>query len=479
MSSGSLRIRLLFTGMLAVVLAFGCAVYGLSALFQSHVERRVVDELRIRLDQIVARIEVNGFGNLVVTGDIIDPRFEAPLSGLYWKIDSGRATLRSRSLWDSDLVLKASGTSESGALRTYRATGPSGTDLLVADRRVILPARLGKGSLRAAVAIDLSEISAATDAFMNALYPFLVLTAAAWAVMIWLQVTVGLRPLATIRDRINAIRLGGEQRLGEGFPKEVRPLAAAVDALLEARDEQVEKAKRRAADLAHGMKTPLQVLSGDVDRLRGRGEREIAEGIQSVVASLSRQVDHELARSRIGSNPSNTPADVRAIVTQIADVVARTPTGARLDWSIDLPDKLLARIEPYDLSEALGNLIENASKHASTTVSISGGRDQGHVRVTVRDDGPGVPENHLAELTDRGQRIDTSNHGAGLGLAIVRATVEPWNGELRLANADPGFAATLRLPAIALIAASAGDVAPPSDEVLSVLRPRRRGEIDE
>ena len=83
-----------------------------------------------------------------------------------------------------------------------------------------------------------------------------------------IQVGLGLRPLDVLRRGVANIRAGRELRLAAGVPDEVRPLVDEVNALLAARAEEVERSRHRAADLAHGLKTPLAALAADAGRLR-------------------------------------------------------------------------------------------------------------------------------------------------------------------------------------------------------------------
>ena len=134
--------------------------------------------------------------------------------------------------------------------------------MIVVERSVRLPSRLGGWTLRAAVALDAADVAAATRAFAVDLLPYLALIAALLIAAAYAQVAVGLRPLAAVLGQLASIRTGRVRRFGRAFPDEVQPLAAEVDALLDARDAQLEKARARAADLAHGLRTPLQVLMG-------------------------------------------------------------------------------------------------------------------------------------------------------------------------------------------------------------------------
>jgi signal transduction histidine kinase len=439
----------MIAGVGSVVVALCLSAFGLLILFERHVERRVTAELQIHLDQLIAGLERDAQGELVLARPPADPRFDQPLSGLHWQIviESDGATLRSRSLWDDVLSLPAK-PMIGGTVHQHRLQGPSGSSLLALERDLALPAWLGGSEIRAVVAYETGDVRAATKAFAGDLAPFLALIGALLIAAAWTQVTVGLRPLSTIRDRLAAIRSGASRRLGEAFPDEVRPLAAEIDALLSARELQIEKAKARATNLAHGLKTPLQVLAGDIARLEAKGETTTAKNIAEVAAAMRRNVERELARARIADGFANGRADIGDVVRRVVAVVRRTPDGARLDWAVKLPPNLQARIEPDDLAEALGNLVENAARHACRTVEITGHDDAGIAVIAIRDDGPGIPEGQLADALKRGGRLDSSDSGTGLGLAIVSDIAAAWGATLKLENTGGGLLAELRLRSV-------------------------------
>jgi signal transduction histidine kinase len=424
---GSLRLRLVTAAALSILAALALSGVGLALLFERHVERRVETELSVQLDQITAALDRGPDGRLAVTRPPADPRFAEPLSGLYWQIASGGSLLRSRSLWDAALALPADEMAD-GAVHAHRIVGPAGTELIALERSLELPSRLGGGTMRAVVAVDAAEVAAATRAFAVDLLPYLAFLAVMLGAAAYVQVAVGLRPLAAVRERLAAIRRGGARRLGEDFPDEIRPLAAEVDGLLAAREAELARARARAGDLAHGLKTPLQVLASDVDRLRGKGEDAIAEDIDAVATAMRRHVDRELARARMAARSPDARADIAAVVDRVLAVVVRTPAGARVEWSADVPEGMVGRIDADDLAEALGNLLENAARFARARVAIRARCDGGFIVLAVEDDGPGIPEGRRAEALARGGRLDEAGEGAGLGLAIVRDIAEAWGG---------------------------------------------------
>lgn len=439
MKTGSLRLRLLVAGAVSVLAALALSGFGLTLLFERHVERRIAAELGIHLHLIAAGIERSADGSLTVRRGLVDPRFAQPLSGLYWQVETGEALLRSRSLWDTELSLPPDQSAD-GAVKTHHIAGPGGRNLIAVERSVILPEHLGGGRIRAAVALNAAEAVTARRAFTADLLPYLSLLALFLIAAAYAQVAVGLKPLGDVRKRLAAIREGKARRLSDGFPSEILPLSIEVDALLEAREKQLERARERSADLAHGLKTPLQALSGDVERLRRRGQADMATEIEQVADTMRRHVDRELARARMGTGSPDVHAQIADVVERVVAVVARTPAGTGLDWVVNVAAEARARIDPDDLAEAIGNLVENAARHARGKVAIYTRHEAGYIIVTVADDGPGIPKERLEEALLRGGRLDRSG-SAGIGLAIVRDIAEAWGGQFQIRADNRGLEA--------------------------------------
>jgi len=446
-SRWSLHLRLFAAGAAAVLAALTLAAIGLSLLFNAHVERSALAEMSIQLDQVLAGMDFDPAGKLTLTRPLSDPRFRRPLSGLYWQVDSADTTLRSRSLWDYTLPLPADET-VNGMVHTHDVAGPSGETLLVLERQVRLPARLGSKPVRVSIAMDRAVLAAEGRSFVKDMVPYLALLAIFLIVAGWAQVAIGLRPLATVGARVAAVRSGESTRLGNDFPSEVRPLAGEVDALIDAREQDVVRARARAGDLAHGLKTPLQALYGEAARLRDAGNAEAAEAIEIIANAMHRHTDRELTRARIAARAPLATCDIATVVARVLSVVQRTPNGARVDWKVNTPVAMLARIDADDLTEALGAVVENAARHARGKVSITASRTPKTVVLTVTDDGDGIPEGQISALMGRGVRLDTAGSGTGLGLSIAVEIVEAVGGGLNLANAQPGVAVTFELPEV-------------------------------
>ena len=311
MMAGSLRLRLFMASTAAVAVALVIAGIGLVFLFERHVERRIGTELDTYLNQMAARVVFNADGSFALRGTLADPRFDKIFSGLYWQIGDKTAGTyaRSRSLWDTKLDLPQDMPAV-GAIHVHTIPGPQDSRLLTHERRLAFAASSGEKILRLAVAIDRADVDALSEDFARDVGLSLLLLFAVLIVAAWAQVNVGLKRLNAIREGLAGIRDGKTDRLQIDVPSEIAPLVSEVNSLLNAQEESIQRARDRAADLAHGFKTPLTALLADAKRLRNKGQAEIADEIEQTGTDHARpyraradpfahaQCEHRHRRSR-------------------------------------------------------------------------------------------------------------------------------------------------------------------------------------
>jgi signal transduction histidine kinase len=442
--AGSIRLRLLAAAAVAIGIALVVAEVGLTYLFERHIERSVDADLGVHLRQLIAAISLAA-GKVAIGQQPGDPRFDQPFSGLYWQIETpdGTLLLASRSLWDGRLALPK-GTNAVGGPEYSEITGPDGALL----RALVRAVNVANTNLRVTVAIDHRQLTDASREFAVDLVPAMAILAVLLIAAVWIQVAVGLKPFDRLRIAVSDIIQGRSRRLPIEVPREVRPLADEINRLLEAQEHVLAKARTRAADLAHGLKTPLQVLAADIRTLRRKGETEIADEINEVAETLRRHVDRELARARIGTAAATAAREssFHDIANRVVNVLQRTPRGQALDFAIEAPDALMVPLDEADLAETIGNLAENASRFARHNVRIAASRTPAAVEIAVADDGPGIPAEQRDRALARGASLDTRMGGTGLGLAIVADTAEAYGGALRLEDAKPGLRAVVTIP---------------------------------
>jgi len=439
MTRNSLRLRLIAGGAAAILIALSVAGVALTILFERHVTRTVVDDLEVHLKQLLGGIDIGADGRLVVARPPADPRFADPLSGLYWQVGDDRdQLLRSRSLWDTTLLAPVDRVAP-GEEHHHQVTGPAGARLMIAERQVTLAIGDRPVPIRVAVAVDLARVSAAGMAFAKDLMQALGVLGVVLALATSVQVILGLRPLDALRHGIADIRSGRNRRLPAAVPTEVLPLVEEVNALLEAQEREIERSRGRAADLAHGLKTPLAALAADAGRLRECGEIKLARDIEAVGDAMSRHVDRELARARLrGDARRGEPAvvELAPLVRSLVTILSRTPAGRSIGFEISIADGVWLPFDRTDLAEVLGNLLDNATRHARSRVRIVAAGDG--CSVAVEDDGEGIDAAARSMALARGIRLDQRGEGAGLGLSIVQDVLEAYGWTLSLDSSSLG-----------------------------------------
>jgi signal transduction histidine kinase len=270
------------------------------------------------------------------------------------------------------------------------------------------------------VGLDRREIDLAVADFRRNLILSLALLGAALVLAAWIQVSIGLRPLEIVRKRLEWVRSGMAPKLEGDFPSEVQPLAEEVNGLLDAQQRALERARHRASDLAHGLKTPITLIDSIIRDLRKSGNERAADDLEEQAQVIGRHVEHELARARLAHGRGGKGVPLRPSAERVIRAMTRLPRGEDIVWDNDLTDEAQMTIDEQDLVELLGNLIDNARKWSRGRVRVAAEDN----RLLVEDDGPGVPEAERLRIVKRGQQLDEKMLGSGLGLAIVHDIAE-------------------------------------------------------
>jgi signal transduction histidine kinase len=436
----SLRIRLLLLAAVAVTAALIIASIGLVSLFGRFAERRIGQELDTHIAQLAGNLRFDAKGALYLDAEPGDPRFEKAFSGLYWQVadEANDTKLRSLSLWDAELP-PLPGISVFGRTMSASSVGPDGAMMLSHERRIILEHDKFDRPVRISAAINAQELDALKTGFRQDIVPGVALLALALLAGLWWQVTQGLKPVNELGAAIRSISDGKSARLSGDFPAEVLPLVEEVNKLLVLQESSLLRARDRAADLAHGLKTPLTALMSDVRRLRSAGQSETADDIEALARRMRQTVDRELARSRIrNAGARQSPVSVHDAAQAVVRTLKRTPAGEFKQFDNLCPPDAAALIDADDLNELLGNLLENAARAANTRVRVNAALHGHALIVTVQDDGPGVAPLAMAKLTTRGARLDQSKGNAGLGLSLVADILEAYGSKPEFSVSELG-----------------------------------------
>ncbi|MEO1037937.1 MAG: ATP-binding protein [Pseudomonadota bacterium] len=451
---GSLVRRLAATAALWAAGALLIGALALTALFRQTVLSDLDDRLGGVAELLLFSAEIGDDGSLAVLGEPTDPLYTQVFSGRYWQIRpvsnaNPAEALRSRSLWDEQLALPpallARARARPGEPVSGGATGPDDEPLRLLLRTVQLPGVAEPFVIAAAE--DRRPADRRVQRFAMAAAGLFGLFAVTLAAGIVLQVRLGLGPVLRMVDSVADVRDGAAERLSGRYPQELYPLANELNALMDHSNEVVERARTHVGNLAHALKTPITVLSNEARE----DDAALAEVVRRQTALMTEQVEHHLQRARAAARAraigARTP--VAPVVGDLARTLQRIYAARDISITADIDEKLVFRGERQDLTDMVGNLLDNACKWARASVRVSAAAGEaGRLIVTLDDDGPGLAEAERRHVLERGVRLDEKTPGSGLGLAIVNDLARAYGGGLSLdASPGGGLRAALDLPA--------------------------------
>jgi signal transduction histidine kinase len=429
----SLRLRLMLLAALSIGVTLTVAGLLLAYIFENHIERLTEQDLDARWLELASAFTLDAEGHPALAAELTDPRYRRPGSGAYWRVtEHGITRLRSRSLWDQDIAPTASlHLSPTG--KAIEQRGPNGSTVYMMERDVSLGDEAKPRRFRLAVALDTGNVGALRRSFAIQVGLALTLIGIVFCVGAWIQASIGLRPLALLRRELARLQRGDTARLAGRFPEEVAPLVRDLNRLLARQEDLVRKARERAGDLAHGLKTPLTILQGEARKSEARGEHDTAASLREQIALMRHHIDRELSRARTfgATAAGGTLTDARRTVERLVGLLVRMPRGEAIDWRNELPSDLRLRMDPDDFGEVVGNLLDNARKWARSRVRILAEVGATSVRIAVDDDGPGIAPDVRDRFLRRGERAGRGE-GAGLGLAIVTVVLDQYGADLAL-----------------------------------------------
>ncbi len=230
----------------------------------------------------------------------------------------------------------------------------------------------------------------------------------------------------------------------EAGPRDIVALIAAFNALRLRVTAMLDEKDRMLGAIGHDLRTPLAALRVRIESVEDDTDRV---KMADTIAEMNRTLDDILSLARLG-RPSEPPTDVD--LPALVDAVVEDFRDLDCDVRFIDSDRLTMRLRPSLMRRAIRNLIENAMKYGHSAEVRVEPRSDG-VAIVVADQGPGIPDDRLADVFAPFTRLETSRNretgGIGLGLALARAIVREAGGEIMLVNrAGGGLDATILLP---------------------------------
>jgi signal transduction histidine kinase len=250
------------------------------------------------------------------------------------------------------------------------------------------------------------------------------------------------RPLlhaSQMAQNINPVRIDVRLPIDD-IPSEILPLVAAVNQALDRLEQGFRLQREFTADAAHELRTPLAILRTRIDTLT---DRQVSQALLRDIEGMSRIVSQLLDIAELDTiiiDPSEK-ADLRHVCAEVAEFLAPLALRQKRDIALSgANEPIWVKGSEQMLHRAIRNLVENAITHTpeGTTVEIAVGQNG---TVDVRDQGQGIPAAERELIFRRFWRRDRHRAGgAGLGLSIVRRTVEAYGATIRVDNSPAGGA---------------------------------------
>ena len=438
----SLSQRLLVGALLWVLCSLVATGLLLTQLFKQHIEEQLYKELNVHMLQLISQMEQEAEAPLEVRTHLSDPRFEQPLSGLYWQIQGSQDStlaLYSRSLWDERLNLPVpDGITE---LRTHYEDPLLGS-VYVVGRQVALLDNDQQPQYDVWVAAQSEVLLEPLQRFSRMLMLSLILLGSVLIVGVWWQLRLGLKPLHQLRVQLGLVHEGVDEKIAGQYPQEIQPLVSEFNRVLHSNAEVIQRARTQAGNLAHAIKTPLTVLANAAKK----EDSALAHLVEAQVITAQQQVDYHLSRARVAAAVKTVGRRTLVVpaVNTLLQVLTQAYTQKTLTVKTDWHDpNLYFKGETQDLHEMLGNVLDNAFKWARSEIHIHAQRDQSslgrnELRIWVDDDGPGLSADQYSAVFKRGVRADEIAPGSGLGLAIVADLVQLYGGQVQATRSPLG-----------------------------------------
>jgi signal transduction histidine kinase len=448
----SIRGRLLAAGVLFTGIALLVASLSIGSVLDRFVRRGLDDRLDAQIALLVRAVRADGTVDVAMLQEI--GPFTQYRRGWAWRIETPRHTYTSQAIVRLDGVRREGRPGREGRFRGGAERLQSGQTGEVHVRT--LEKRTPAGLVRITSAAPRAVLYRLRQAAIVPVLLSMISLSVVLLVTTVLQLRIGLKPLGRLRQSLAQVRAGGLARIPADQPAELAPVVEELNGLLDENEAALARARGHVSNLAHSLKTPLATLSIRLAELDRDPDGQLGE----LVAQIDGAIRHHLGRARAASPgaPGRPVVMVATVVEELQLVLGRIHAERAVTVEVAIPSDLAVKCDPQDLTEMLGNLLDNAWKWTASRIAVTAGSEGRTMHVSIEDDGPGLSGAAMEEAMVPGKRLDEREDGHGFGLPIARELAELHGGRLELAaSVLGGLKVTLFLPAD-LPVQSAGEV---------------------
>lgn len=424
--------------LLIASLAVGWLIYSATT---NMAETMIKTRLEHDGEALLAALQFDATGVAHIRDDRLSLIYQRPFSGHYFHVlIDERQALISRSVWDQSFAVQDVQFVDSVA----HTLGPDNQQLLLWSGQFTKQGH----HITVTTAEDLGPLHQqfrSYGLYLLAAIPLFLILALAIQRLILRR---SFKPLDQIASELKQLERGEIEQLRTPPLSEITPLVNEVNRLIVAMIERIKRSRNSAGNMAHTLKTPLQLLIQLAESEQFNDHDDIRRELLTQVNLIQRQIEQELKRARLAG--SATPGQQFQPATELPllkQMLLKIYHDKKLNIEFSYPEHALSALDRDDMLELLGILLENGCKWANSRVLCNIEIDQ-KITITIDDDGPGCDAEHFEQLSQRGLRVDESVEGHGLGLSIAREIVDSYAGTIQFSSSPVlgGFRVSIAIP---------------------------------
>ncbi|MGB7932563.1 MAG: ATP-binding protein [Gammaproteobacteria bacterium] len=441
----SLHTRLLLAATLVLAGFIGATGLTLDKAFRVSARASMQERLQSYIYALLAATGEDERGRMVPPRKIPEPRFSKPDSGLYAVIagPDGGPLWRSVSLAGRSVDIVQQ---QAPGQREFRQFTRADTDLYAISFGVAWVDSASAEELYTfAVAEDTAAFEEQIDSFRKTLWSWLGAMAVVLLLAQGLILRWGLRPLRTVESDLQRIEQGRAEHLTGIYPKELTGLTSSLNSLIEHIKRVQTRYRNSLDDLAHSLKTPLALLQSFSERTSAESGQE-HRLVREQVERMDEIIEHQLQRAAVSGRATlASVVPLQPVLERLLRSLDKVYRDKQVDVSRDLDPAATFYGDEADLTEALGNLLDNAYKYCSSQVRVCVRSESksasGHgLEISIEDDGHGIDPGMIDTVLQRGKRVDETVPGHGIGLSMAREIIAVYGGELTIGSGGLGGA---------------------------------------
>jgi two-component system, OmpR family, sensor histidine kinase PhoQ len=440
----SLNKRVLLSATLVLLIFIAGIAVTLDRAFYDSARLGVQDRMLARLLMLMGDAEVDDAGTLYMPTNILDTEFSRPDSATYGYIVDHTNNIAWKSTSALNKKTPAPHLLDKGIM-LFTQIEVNNEPYFIYSFGVAWATESGSYPLTFNVINDSKLFDAQIERYREDLWGWLSIMALLLLITQMLVLRWGLQPLRQVSTELSDVESGRQENVKGVYPSELKLLTDSINSLINHERKQQKRYRNGLADLAHSLKTPLAVLQGAA--ITADNKHDKTKTIQEQIERMDNIIQYQLRRAATaGSSPGMRLISLRPVVDRIVTTVEKAYHDKHPTITIQIDDDIRLRIDEGDLMELLGNLVDNAFKWCHENIHISAENKDNQVVIQIKDDGPGIPQNEIARILERGVRADQSTPGHGIGLAIVRDIIQVYGGDLSIdKNATNGACITILL----------------------------------